>query len=138
MRAEQRKIEPTFASPATTVATLVRTRFVRLPAWFTLGQALRVADLRGVDHVLVEEQGRVRGTVSRAVLAAQKPGDPLARWLKRDDSSVTLDTDVAVAASVMTARGLTCLPVASNGLLVGTVSLTDLRHPAGASAAEAA
>jgi CBS domain-containing protein len=135
MRAQHSNFEP--VSPPT-IAALVTTRLVRLPAWFTLGQALRVADLRGVEHVLVEEQGRVRGSVSRAVLAAQSPADTLARWVRRSDLFASPDMDVAAAAAAMHAEGVTCLPVASRGLLVGTVSLTDLRQDAGTPAAVAA
>jgi CBS domain-containing protein len=136
MRAEIHNFEPVHAAP--TIADLVSTRLVRLPAWFTLGQALRVADLRGVDHVLVEEQGRVRGAISRTILETQRPGDPLARWVRRSDRFATPDMDIDTAASLMHAEGVTCLPVASSGLLIGTISLSNLRQPAASPAAEAA
>ena len=108
------------------IASAVNTRIVRLPAWFTVGQALRVADLRAVDHVLVEEQGQVRGFVDRTLLAAHKPTDPLARWAKRSHRVAAPSTSVTAALELMATEGVSCLPVASDGILVGTVTATAL------------
>lgn len=104
------------------------TRIVRLPAWFTVAQAVRVAELRAVSHILVEDRGRVRGTVSRTSLSAAPASDPIARWLERTDSFVSPHTPVEIARALMERDRVSCLPVVSDGLLVGTLALTDLRE----------
>ncbi|HEY0710942.1 MAG TPA: CBS domain-containing protein [Polyangia bacterium] len=109
-----------------TLADVVCTRLVRLPPWFTLAQAVRVAELRGVDHVLVEEQGRVRGFVDRRTLREGKPLDTLARWMNRSETFVEPHVEVAEARRLMRGQGLSCLLVARGGILMGTVSADDL------------
>lgn len=102
------------------------TRIVRLPAWFTVAQAARVAELRSVSHILVEERGRVRGTVSRTSLTSAPPTDPIARWLERTESFVSPHTPIELARAVMERDQVSCLPVVSDGLLVGTLALDDI------------
>jgi hypothetical protein len=53
---------------------------VRVPAWFSVAQALRVAELKQVDRVHVEG----RGPVARHVLATAPDHDLVARWANRD------------------------------------------------------
>lgn len=109
-----------------TVAEHLCTRVVRLPAWFTVTQALRVAELRQVSHILVEEHGRVRGSLSPRDLRAAAPRtDSLARWVRRSDRVISPDASIMTARKLMREQGLTCLPVVSRGMLVGTVGLTD-------------
>ena len=121
-----------------TIADVVCTRLVRLPPWFTLSQALRVADLRGVEYVLIEEQGRVRGSISREQMRRERAQDTLARWMNRSELFVEPQLSVAEAIKLMNASGISCVPVAKGGMLVGTASLGDLRRLAGNDSAQAA
>ncbi len=124
----------THCPPLATVADFTCARVVRLPAWFTAAQALRVAELRDVDHVLVEEQGQVRGALARTELSRARAAEPLARLLRRSDLVISPTTSPADARALMEARGLTCLPVVLHGLLLGTVTLEALDRPATAAA----
>jgi CBS domain-containing protein len=109
-----------------TIGDVVCTRLVRLPSWFTLAQAARVAELRGVDHVLVEAQGRVSGFVDRQTLQKHNALDTLARWMSRSEIFVEPHLPVDDAQALMRAQGLSCLLVARGGILIGTVSASAL------------
>ncbi|HEY0715597.1 MAG TPA: CBS domain-containing protein [Polyangia bacterium] len=109
-----------------TLEDVVCTRLVRLPSWFTMAQAARVAELRGVEHVLVEEQGRVRGFVDRRALREGRPHDTLARWMNRSETFAEPHMSVAEARMLMRREGQSCLLVARGGILIGTVSEDDL------------
>ena len=111
------------------VGNHVQTALARVPSWFTVAQARRVAQLKGVGHVLTEDHGRVSGSASLATLAAAPATDALARWTSRTDTAVSPTTSVTEAERLMRAAGVSCLPVVAGGLLVGTVALVDLRHP---------
>src|SRR4029450_13070702 len=110
------------AASATTVADFVCTQIARVPAWFTAAQALQVAQLKDVDHVLVEQHGRVQGSVSRDVLALAPSHDLCARWFTRSEAPVEPSTSAAAAEQLLSSTGASCLPVVSGGLLVGTIS----------------
>jgi Mg/Co/Ni transporter MgtE len=111
---------------AARVADFVRTQIARVPAWFTAAQALRVAQLKGVDHVLVEQHGRLQGSVSRDVLALAPSHDLCARWFTRSEATVEPSTSAAAAEQLLRRAGASCLPVVSGGLLIGTISDSDL------------
>lgn len=53
---------------------------VRVPIWFTVAQALKVADLKNVEHILVEEAGHHYRLATRAILRQAPATDLLARW----------------------------------------------------------
>lgn len=98
----------------------------RVPGWFTVAQARRVAELKGVAHVLVDDKSGASGTASLATLAEAPPSDLVARWTVRTTASVNADTGLDVAGALLRAEGAACLPVTTGGLLVGTISLADL------------
>jgi hypothetical protein len=56
---------------------------VRVPIWFTVAQARKVADLKRLEHVFVEERGQICGFASRAVLAQAPADDLVGRWATR-------------------------------------------------------
>ena len=114
------------SSPCACVADALSTKLIRLPSWFTAGQAARVAELRGVDHVLVEEQGRVRGYVTCLALSREAPARPLARSIQHTDLVVSPGLSARDAVALMKGAAVSCLPVVKGGMLVGTVSLPDL------------
>lgn len=113
-------------TPPLMVADVVCTRLVRLPAWFTTAQAARVAELRGVDQVLVEEQGRIRGAVSLAALKHGSSLDTLARRLSRSDLFVDAGWRASDAWALMRLRGVACAPVVRGEMLIGTIDLEDV------------
>jgi predicted transcriptional regulator len=129
----KRRIPPRGHAPAstTTLADIVCTRLVRLPSWFTLAQAARIAELRGVEHVLVEAQGRIRGFVDRQALREGKPHDTLARWMNDSETFAEPHLRIAEARALMERQGLSCLLVARGGILLGTVSRRDLDRAMG-------
>jgi hypothetical protein len=70
-----RPVDPTTATPPR--------QGVRVPIWFTVAQARKVAALKRLDCVLVEERGRICGLLGREVLGTAPAGDLLARWVSR-------------------------------------------------------
>ena len=123
-RREQERIGTTLAHGR--VADVMSTTFVRVPVWFTIAQATQVAALKGVSHLLVEEHGRVSGSVGVSALL-QAPGqDSVGRWTSRSQSSLAPDLALQEAERRLRAEGVTCLPVVAGGLLVGTVSLQEV------------
>jgi predicted transcriptional regulator len=108
------------------VADLICNRIVRLPSWFTVEQARKVVTLRGLEYVLVEEHGQICGFVGRAALWRAKPSEQLAHSVCRSKVSISADTPVAQARTLMLQLGVECLTVVKSGILVGTVSLADI------------
>ena len=128
------KLEPSrrrtpVAQPARNVprvGDVVCTEVVRVPGWFTVAQAQRVAELKRVSHVLVEDRGRVSGSASTVVLAHAPAGDTVARWMNRSEAHVGPEAPLHQAEQLLRAEGASCLPVVTGGLLVGTVTIHDL------------
>jgi CBS domain-containing protein len=112
--------------PGGRVVDVTRTQVVRVPPWFTAAQALRVARLKGVAHLLVEERGRLAGSIGLAILASAPAADPVGRWMSRSAAHLTPDLPCPEAGRVLRREGVACLPVVAGGLLVGTASLDDL------------
>src|SRR5688572_17577544 len=75
----------------------------RVPGWFTVAQARRVAELKGVAHVLVDDKSGASGTAAVATLAAAPAGDLLARWTARTAASVDADASLEVAEGLLRA-----------------------------------
>jgi Mg/Co/Ni transporter MgtE len=108
------------------VADVMNVVTVRIPSWFTVAQARGVAQLKKVDHLLVEERGQIAGSVGLAVLAQAPATAPVARWMTRSAAHLGPDLSVAEASRFLGEAGVSCLPVVRGGLLLGTVSLDDL------------
>jgi Mg/Co/Ni transporter MgtE len=109
------------------VADIANATVLRLPGWFTVAQARRVAQLKRVSHVLVEDRGQISGSVSTTVLGHAPDADALARWSYRTSAHVAPDATVAAAGLLLHEQGASCLPVVTaGGLLVGTISVHDI------------
>ncbi len=104
----------------------------RVPGWFTVAQARRVAELKGVGHLLVGDKSGAGGTASLAALATAPGGDLVARWTVRTTASVDAAASLEVARAVLRAEGAACLPVTAGGMLVGMIGLGDVALAAGA------
>ena len=95
----------------------------RVPGWFTVAQARRVAELKRVSARAGRGPRSGAGAVSAAVLAQAPATDMVARWTNRTDAHVSPDAAVATAEQLLRAQGASCLPVVTaGGLLVGTIS----------------
>jgi Mg/Co/Ni transporter MgtE len=108
-----------------TVGELASMGAVKVPSWFTVGAALRVARLKDVSHVLVTDRQSVVGSIAADVMAQASPTDPLARWMTASDVTIAADASEEEALRLM-ARGLECLPVVSGAVLLGIVTRADL------------
>jgi hypothetical protein len=114
------------ASDLRRVGDCMNAVIARVPGWFTVAQARRVAELKGVAHILVDDKSGASGTAAVATLAAAPAGDLLARWTARTAASVDADASLEAAEGLLRAEGAACLPVTAGGMLVGTISLADL------------
>jgi CBS domain-containing protein len=108
------------------VGDLARVLPVKVPSWFTAGAALRVAQLKGVQYLLVLDRERVLGAISREELAAAPPTDPIARSMPRAPATVKSEASLGEARQLMTSLGLTSLVVTAGPMLVGLVTRDDL------------
>ena len=108
------------------VGELARALPVKVPSWFTAGAALRVAQLKGAQYLLVLDRERVLGAISREELAAAPPTDPIARSIPRAPATVKSQASLGEARQLMTSLGLTSLVVTAGPMLVGLVTSDDL------------
>jgi CBS domain-containing protein len=116
-------------SPEPTVASLVSTKLLKLPFWFTAGAALRIARLKQVFHLLVEDRRRIVGSVSRETLESMPPAAPLVTCMTVTNAGIHPSAPVHQAWARMMVHGSQCLPVFEGSLLVGLVTLEDVRGP---------
>jgi hypothetical protein len=72
---------------------------VRVPPWFTVAQALRVAELKGAHRLFLE--GRASGVVSRIVLEHAPANDMVLRWAYRWIPSIDADAPVSEARRLL-------------------------------------
>jgi|tagenome__1003787_1003787.scaffolds.fasta_scaffold20896029_2 Mg/Co/Ni transporter MgtE len=117
---------PSNDSGVETVGSVASHVVVKVPSWFTVGAALRVARLKGTQHLLVLDRQKVVGSVGVAVLAAASPHQPVERVMTRSAVVVRPETLVDEAWRLMACHGLHCLPVASGVVLLGVVTRDDL------------
>jgi len=103
-----------------------RAVLVKVPSWFTAAAALRVAQLKSADHLLVLDRGRVLGALSRAELAGTPPTRPLGRCLPLSSPIIASETPVGDALRLMDSLDLDCLVVTAGPMLVGLVTRSDL------------
>ncbi len=112
--------------PPARVGEVVRPVAAKIPSWFTAAAALRVARLKGAEHLLVLDRGRPVGTVAARVLAIAPGHEPVGRWMTASALAVTPETTVGQARRLMEREALECIPVVSGALLLGTITASDL------------
>jgi predicted transcriptional regulator len=119
---------PSLGRPATldTIGPCVSMTAIKVPAWFTIGAALRVAQCKDVEHLLVVDRGAVVGTAAVRAMQGAPAGDPVARWMSRVSVTLPVETPRIEASRLMTSLDVECLPVASGPLLVGLITRDDL------------
>jgi Mg/Co/Ni transporter MgtE len=102
---------------------------VKVPCWFSVAAALRVARLKQAEYLLVLDRQSPCGTISVRTLQAAPGFELLARWMRRCETTLTPETSSEEAYRTMSALGVECLPVASGALLLGLAAREDLHQP---------
>ena len=115
---------------AQTVGARARATVVKVPSWFTVSAALRVAQLKAVSHLLILDRGLLVGAIDARTLLSSPANDPLARWMTASTATVALEASTSEALRLMMRLDLDCLPVTSGPLLVGLVTREDLADEA--------
>ena len=127
---------------AGTVSEIMMGSPVTLAPNDTLDLANDVISLGRIRHIPVLENGKLVGLISerdlmgaasdrifglkRATRSALLKTQLIKNIMKKWVSTVTPDTPVEVAARVMAEKKIGCLPVLSNGALVGLVTTTNV------------
>ena len=109
---------------------LASRRFVKLPSWFTAANARRVMKAKGVEHALVEERGRIIGSVAWTKLGEAHGAEALASRLSATTASVAVEASPDEALAVMQAHDTDCLPVVAEPFLIGVVTRAALEAAA--------
>ena len=111
----------------------VADRMTPNPSVVRLGDSLAVARLimqtERFRHLPVVERKRVLGVITDRDVrqhAAHLDETLVESVMTADPVTVSPDTTVEEAASLMLVRSIGCLPVAQNGGLVGIITTTDL------------
>jgi acetoin utilization protein AcuB len=111
----------------------VADRMTRNPSVVRLGDSLAAARLimqaERFKHLPVVERKRVLGVITDRDVrqhAAHLDETLVESVMTADPVTVSPDTTVKEAASLMLVRSIGCLPVAQNGGLVGIITTTDL------------
>jgi CBS domain-containing protein len=100
---------------------------VRLSDTLTTARAIMLAE--GFKHLPVVETKRVLGVITDRDVrqhAANLDETLVESAMTADPVTVSPDTTIEEAASVMIVRRIGCLPVVYNGGLVGIITTTDL------------
>jgi CBS domain-containing protein len=108
------------------VADVASTVVVKIPTWFTVAAALRVAHLKGASHLLVLDRQKVVGAISQQRLSLSPGSEPVARWMNRSPAQVSPETPQEEAWRLMAMHDIECLPVVSGAMLLGVVAREHL------------
>jgi CBS domain-containing protein len=93
-----------------------------VPSWLSVAAARKIAVLKAVDHLLVEQDGRLTGIVSGIELDAASDEAPVGALAKALSPSVRPTTPLARARDLMLKNGVGCLPVSAGAWLLGLVT----------------
>jgi Mg/Co/Ni transporter MgtE len=117
--------------PCPRAADVATARFVKLPSWFTVGSARRVMQAKGVQHALVEQGGRLVGSVEASTVARAPEQQTLAQRMVSSTASVAAGATAEEALATLVSQGADCLPVVAGVMLVGVVTTDDLKAALG-------
>ena len=95
----------------------------------TLATVRTIMQAEGFKHLLVVETKRVLGVITDRDVrqhAAHLDEIVVETAMTADPVTVSPDTSIEEAASVMLVKRIGCLPVVQNGDLVGIITATDL------------
>jgi CBS domain-containing protein len=93
-----------------------------VPPWLSVEAARKVAALKAVDHLLVEQEGRLTGIVSGIDLDAASGETSVGALARPLTPSARPTTPLARARDLMRENGVGCLPVFAGVWLVGLVT----------------
>lgn len=94
-------------------------------------EALALMRTEKVHHLVVKRNGRIAGVLSDRDLAAPSRFDlrtpvTVADVMTSDVVTIDREDTIRTAANLMLGRRINCLPVTSNGRLVGIITSADL------------
>ncbi|MDX2020000.1 MAG: hypothetical protein SF187_07145 [Deltaproteobacteria bacterium] len=75
---------------------LCEASLVKVPAWFTVAAAVKVAEAKRVDVILVDEPRR-KSIARVADLKTGRPHELLARWVQHEEDAAAASTWAAAA-----------------------------------------
>src|SRR5207244_2267622 len=103
------------------VADVMSTRGALVPPWLCMAAARRVAALKKVRHLFVEDGRKLAGMLDSRSLDSASDDDLVSVHMQRPPDVLTPTTEAARALEVMSRAGVTGLPVVSGGFLIGLV-----------------
>jgi acetoin utilization protein AcuB len=89
-------------------------------------EAVALVRRTGAEHVLVMDELNLVGILCACDLRGARPEEPVRDRMTVPVLTVRPDANVEEAASAMCASGVGCLPVALGGLILGTVSESEI------------
>ena len=99
---------------------------VMIDASATVAEAQEQVDMRDVHHMIVMENGRLRGVVCSCDLNRGAANATVARVMSSPPIVVLESVDADRAALLLTEAGVGCLPVVAAGRVVGIITRSDL------------
>jgi CBS domain-containing protein len=104
------------------VFDVMRAATAAVPSWLPVAAARKVAVLKAVDHLLVEQDGRLTGIVSGIDMDAASDETAVGALAKSLSLSVRPTTPLARARGLMLKNGVGYLPVVAGAWLIGVVT----------------
>jgi len=105
-----------------TVGDVMTTALAAVPAWMSMRDARKIAALKCVDHLVVEEEGRLIGLLAGADLAGAPDDEPAGAWMIHPANSMAPTASALRARHIMLKHGVACLAVLAGSLLIGIVT----------------
>lgn len=112
----------------TFVVSLCSGSFVRVPPWFSIGGARELARFKNTRHVLVVQNGDVRGLVDENTLATAPLSDVVTRWCRQTSLRVAPETGWRDALDLMRKANSDWLLVGAENFVVGIVLRAELEE----------
>jgi CBS domain-containing protein len=110
------------------VAEVMTVGAVAVPPWITVGAARRVAALKRVQQMMVEQDGRWLGTICSPDLDDAAERELVSARMRRPTTFVDPTTPAAQALRLLDRDGVDWLPVVAGALLVGLVTREALQR----------
>ena len=110
------------------VGDAMTTRGALIPPWFRMGAARRIAALKRVRHLFVEDGRKLAGMLDSRSLDSAADGDPVSAHVRSVATVLTPATSAVRALDAMARTAITGLPVVSGGFLIGLVTQQALHR----------
>jgi Mg/Co/Ni transporter MgtE len=109
-------------APPGRVADLVEGPAVKVPGWFTVAAARKIASLKGTRYLLVVDRRTIIGVVEVRDIERVPANAPVARYATFTEATVAADATPERAWWLMVAEDVDCLPVVRGPVLVGIIT----------------